>query len=73
MKRNKKLREKNAGKIYLAISHGVFSNGFRDLNQYFEEIFCTDSFFNIEDPNFLLIHEKSCHKVKQINIDYVKL
>lgn len=69
----KKLREKNAGKIYLAISHGVFSNGFRDLNQYFEEIFCTDSFFNIEDPNFLLIHEKSCHKVKQINIDYVKL
>ena len=69
----KKLREKNAGKIYLAVSHGVFSNGFRDLNQYFEEIFCTDSFFNIEDPNFLLIHEKSCHKVKQINIDYVKL
>lgn len=69
----KKLREKNAGKIYLAISHGVFSNGFRDLNQYFEEIFCTDSFFNIEDPNFLLIHEKSCYKVKQINIDYVKL
>jgi len=69
----KKLREKNAGRIYLAISHGVFSNGFRDLNQYFEEIFCTDSFFNIEDPNFLLIHEKSCHKVKQININYVKL
>jgi ribose-phosphate pyrophosphokinase len=69
----KKLREKNVGRIYLAISHGVFSNGFRDLNQYFEEIFCTDSFFNIEDPNFLLIHEKSCHKVKQININYVKL
>lgn len=69
----KKLREKNVGKIYLAISHGVFSNGFRDLNQYFEEIFCTDSFFNIEDPNFLLIHEKSCHKVKQLNIDYVKI
>lgn len=69
----KKLREKNVGKIYLAISHGVFSNGFRDLNQYFETIFCTDSFFNIEDPNFLLIHEKSCHKVKQININYDRL
>jgi ribose-phosphate pyrophosphokinase len=69
----KKLREKNVGKIYLAISHGVFSNGFRDLNEYFEGIFCTDSFFNIEDPNFLLIHEKSCHKVKQININYDKL
>lgn len=61
----KKLREKNVGKIYLAISHGVFSNGFRDLNEHFEGIFCTDSFFNIEDPNFLLIHEKSCYKVTQ--------
>jgi ribose-phosphate pyrophosphokinase len=69
----KKLQEKNVGKIYLAISHGVFSNGFRDLNEYFETIFCTDSFINIEDPNFLLIHEKSCHKVKQININYDKL
>ncbi len=69
----KKLREKNAGKIYLAISHGVFSNGFRDLNEYFEGIFCTDSFFNIEDPNFLLIHEKSCYKVTQMNINYDRL
>ena len=69
----KKLREKNAGKIYLAISHGVFSNGFRDLNEHFEGIFCTDSFFNIEDPNFLLIYEKSCHKVTQIKINYDRL
>lgn len=69
----KKLREKNVGKIYLAISHGVFSNGFRDLNEHFEGIFCTDSFFNIEDPNFLLIHEKSCYKVTQMNINYDRL
>lgn len=69
----KKLREKNVGKIYLAISHGIFSNGFSDLNEYFEEIFCTDSFSNIQDPNFLLIHEKTCKKLIQINIDYGKL
>jgi ribose-phosphate pyrophosphokinase len=41
------LRNKNAGKLYLAISHGIFSNGFDDLN-CFERIFTTDSFKNME-------------------------
>jgi ribose-phosphate pyrophosphokinase len=65
-----KLKELNAGRLFLAISHGVFSNGFRELNECFDAIYCTDSYFDIEDPNFLLIHEKSCYKLKQINISY---
>ena len=65
-----KLKERNAGRLFLAISHGIFSNGFNELNQCFDQIFCTDSYFDIKDPNFLLIHEESCYKVKQININY---
>ena len=37
------LKAKNAGKLYLAISHGIFSKGFDDLSKYFEQIFTTDS------------------------------
>lgn len=40
----KKLRERNVGKIYLAISHGIFSNGFGELMNHLDGIFTTDSF-----------------------------
>jgi ribose-phosphate pyrophosphokinase len=55
----KKLKEKNTGNLYLAISHGIFSNGFDELSQYFERIYCTDSFKIINEP-----------KIKQIKIEY---
>jgi ribose-phosphate pyrophosphokinase len=42
------LKKKNAGKLYLAVSHGIFSKGFDDL-ACFERIFTTDSFKNIDD------------------------
>ena len=41
------LKKKNAGKLYLAVSHGIFSKGFENLD-IFEKIFTTDSFKNIE-------------------------
>jgi ribose-phosphate pyrophosphokinase len=41
------LKKKNAGKLYLAVSHGIFSKGFENLN-CFEKIFTTDSFKNID-------------------------
>lgn len=41
------LKNKNAGKLYLAVSHGIFSKGLDDLN-CFEKIFTTDSFKNYE-------------------------
>ena len=42
------LQAKNAGKLYLAISHGIFSKGFDDLSKYFEQIFTTDSIKRVE-------------------------
>ena len=42
------LQAKNAGKLYLAISHGIFSKGFDDLSKYFEQIFTTDSIKKVE-------------------------
>ena len=42
------LKKKNAGHLYLAVSHGIFSKGFDDLNGCFKTIFTTDSFRDIE-------------------------
>jgi len=39
----KKLQERNAGKLYLAISHGIFSNGLTELAKYFTKVFTTNS------------------------------
>lgn len=45
----KELKNKNAGNLYLAVSHGIFNKGFELLNQHFTKIFTTDSFKTIED------------------------
>jgi len=37
------LKNKNAGNLYLAVSHGIFSRGFDDLNKIFTKIFTTNS------------------------------
>lgn len=42
------LKKKNAGKLYLAVSHGIFSKGLEALAQYFDLIFTTDSIRNID-------------------------
>lgn len=44
-----KLKEKNAGKLYLVISHGIFSSGFKNLNEMFEMVYTTDSIKNYDD------------------------
>lgn len=38
------LKKKNAGDLYLAVSHGIFSKGTDELFKYFKEIFTTDSY-----------------------------
>ncbi|KIA93392.1 phosphoribosylpyrophosphate synthetase [Pedobacter kyungheensis] len=43
------LKNKNAGKLYLAISHGIFSKGFNELAKYFDQIFTTDSIREVEE------------------------
>lgn len=46
---SKKLKQLNPGKINLVVTHGIFSNGFGELNNYFDRIFCTNSVKDIED------------------------
>ena len=41
------LKKKNAGKLFLAVSHGIFNKGFDDL-KCFDGIFTTDSFKDFE-------------------------
>ena len=43
------LKKKNAGDIYLCVTHGIFSYGFDELKKYFKKIYCTDSFKDIDD------------------------
>lgn len=46
----KSLKEKGAGKLYLCVSHGIFSQGTEELLKYFEKIFTTDSIRNEQLP-----------------------
>ena len=52
----KELKKRNAGKLYLAISHGIFSNGLDELSKVFERIFTTDSIRNLEDSRLTQIN-----------------
>jgi len=49
------LKQKNAGNLYLAISHGIFNKGFEALSGYFTKIFTTDSFKEIQHENVMQI------------------
>nr|BFF38608.1 ribose-phosphate diphosphokinase [Tenacibaculum mesophilum] len=51
----KELKAKNAGNLYLAVSHGIFSKGFDELEKHFTKIFTTDSFKTIENDNCIQI------------------
>jgi ribose-phosphate pyrophosphokinase len=45
------LKAKNAGNLYLAVSHGIFSKGYNVLAGSFTKIFTTNSFRDIDDKN----------------------
>jgi ribose-phosphate pyrophosphokinase len=49
------LKNKNAGDLYLAVSHGIFSKGFDHLASTFTKIYTTDSFQNIEHDSVVQI------------------
>jgi len=49
-------------KIYLVVTHGIFSAGFKPLFEYFDGIYCTNSINDIDETSFAGI------KVKQLNI-----
>jgi ribose-phosphate pyrophosphokinase len=43
------LKKKNAGHLYLAVSHGIFNKGVEVLNQHFENMYTTDSFKTMKE------------------------
>lgn len=43
------LRAKGAEKIYLIVSHGIFSKGTAAVTPHFEEVFCSDSFSTLTE------------------------
>jgi ribose-phosphate pyrophosphokinase len=48
------LKQRNAGKVVLIVSHGIFSKGFDLAN--IDAIYCTDSFKNFENiPNHVVV------------------
>lgn len=44
----KELKKKNAGELYLFVTHGIFSKGIDELKKHFDRIYCTDSFSTIK-------------------------
>lgn len=68
--RNHQYPDKNhpVGKIYLIITHGIFSKGFKELNKYFDGIYCTNSYSDLNNPIISLRNDNQLHKVKQLNV-----
>jgi len=62
----KVLKQKNVGKIYLIVTHGIFSNGYAELGEYFEQIYTTNSVKDIGE----VYHAPSntLTKVKQLDV-----
>jgi len=54
----KVLKDKNAGKLYLAVTHGIFSNGLSKLKENFTHIFSTNSIKDSEDESVTIINVK---------------
>lgn len=56
----------NYGKIYLIVTHGIFSKGYAELNQYFDGIYCTNSYGDaLSQRDGDVMYEKL---VKQLNV-----
>lgn len=62
------LRKKGATSIYLVVTHGIFSKGFKELNKHFDGIYTTDSFPNIDNDYFCIENDKQYNKVTQFKL-----
>lgn len=50
-------------KVYLVVTHGIFSSGFKVLNEYIDGTFCTNSYRDVADDEY---EEKT--NVKQLKV-----
>lgn len=53
------LKNKNAGDLYLIVSHGIFSKGFKELSKHFKSIYTTDSWSSNYAMEYPEIEKKS--------------
>lgn len=63
------LKKKNAGDLYLIVSHGIFSKGLKELSKHFKHIYTTDSIrsdFDWEEKE-----REPVNKVTIININTI--
>lgn len=49
-----KENEQFKGRIYLIVTHGIFSRGFEDLTEYFNGVYTTNSISDVVDENNLV-------------------
>lgn len=64
------------GKKYLIVTHGIFSKGFRELSMYFDGIYCTNSYRDlnsfrtpsIDDLSQDKMYKECTRKIKQLNV-----
>lgn len=57
-----------SAKCYLCVTHGIFSAGLKELNKYFNGIFCTNSYSDMDSPEFSLANDNHMHKLFQMNV-----
>lgn len=54
----KKMKEKNIGKLYLYVTHGIFSKGIEELLKYYDKIYCCYTFDeNLRHENLIKLYE----------------
>jgi ribose-phosphate pyrophosphokinase len=66
-----KENEQFKGRIYLIVTHGIFSAGFETLSEYFDRIYTTNSIKDIQDGTIVntFSKHKTIHElVKQLNV-----
>lgn len=56
-------------RMFLIVTHGIFSAGLKELSQYFHRIYCTNSYRDINSMNeFGMFNERYLDLVKQFNV-----
>lgn len=60
--------DKDIPRIYLMITHGIFSAGYKDLSKYFETVYCTNSYKDVGTSYSNGLGDVHNHNIKQLNV-----
>jgi ribose-phosphate pyrophosphokinase len=64
---------KPSAKLFLCVSHGIFSSGFQELSKYFETIFTTDSIQYISCIDGYIYSSRGTEKIDRELVKQLKL